>query len=166
MADLRSLSCSFDVITHLFLIVTHIWRLAILLCHIWAYRTMVKNPLMNDPDQDHLRGGTTYWYNSSCKKIQVNRSKSFWVMHTDRPTERPKCTALTLSSRSESNRLRGRVVKGVVGHLDHVWSYGVREVVSSIPDRGNIAGWVFHPTRTLVRFSHLNMPFLQNSEFI
>ena len=63
------------------------------------------------------------------------------------------------------NRLRGRVVKGV-GHLDHVWSYGVREVVSSIPDRGNIVGWVFHPTRWLVRFSHLNMPFLQNSEFI
>ena len=42
------------------------------------------------------------------------------------------------------DRLRGRVVKGV-GHLDHVWSYGVREVVSSIPDRGNIVGWVFHP---------------------
>ena len=57
------------------------------------------------------------------------------------------------------NRLRGRVVKGM-GHLDHVWSYGVREV-----DRGNIVGWVFHPTRWLVRFSHLNMPFLQNSEF-
>ena len=33
----------------------------------------------------------------------------------------------------------GRVVKGV-GHLDHVRSYGVREVVSSIPDRGNIVG--------------------------
>ena len=42
------------------------------------------------------------------------------------------------------NRLRGRVVKGV-GHLDHVWSYGVREVVSSIPDWGNIVGWIFHP---------------------
>ena len=40
--------------------------------------------------------------------------------------------------------LRGRVVMGV-GHLDHVWSYGVREVVSSIPDRGNIVGWVFRP---------------------
>ena len=37
------------------------------------------------------------------------------------------------------NRLRGRVVKGV-GHLDHVRSYGVREVMSSIPDRGNIVG--------------------------
>ena len=33
----------------------------------------------------------------------------------------------------------GRVVKGV-GHLDHVRSYGVREVVSSIPDQGNIVG--------------------------
>ena len=62
-------------------------------------------------------------------------------------------------------RRRGRVVKGV-GHLDHVWSYGVRKVVSSIPDRGNIVGWVFHPTRWLVRFPHLNMPFLPNSEFI
>ena len=40
----------------------------------------------------------------------------------------------------------GRLVKGM-GHLDHVWSYGVREVVSSIPDRGNIVGWVFHPTQ-------------------
>ena len=47
---------------------------------------------------------------------------------------------------------RGRVVKGV-GHLDHVWSYNVREVVSSIPDRGNTVGWVFHPTGWLVRFS-------------
>ena len=34
-------------------------------------------------------------------------------------------------------RRRGRVVKGV-GHLDNVWSYGVRKVVRSIPDRGNI----------------------------
>ena len=40
-----------------------------------------------------------------------------------------------------------------VGHLAHVWSYGVRKVVSSIPDRGNIVRWVFHPTRWLVRFS-------------
>ena len=38
----------------------------------------------------------------------------------------------------------GRVVKGV-GHLDHAWRYGVREVASSIPDRGNIVGRVFHP---------------------
>ena len=50
------------------------------------------------------------------------------------------------------NRRRGRVGKGV-GHLAHVWSYGVREVVSSIPDRGNIVGWVIHPTRRLERFS-------------
>ena len=33
------------------------------------------------------------------------------------------------------------------------WSYGVREVVSSNPDRDNIVGWVFHPTRWLARFS-------------
>ena len=36
----------------------------------------------------------------------------------------------------------------------YVWSYGVREVVSSIPDRGNIVGWVvLYPTRWLARFS-------------
>ena len=33
------------------------------------------------------------------------------------------------------------------------WRYGEREVVSSIPGRGNIVGWVFHPTRWLERFS-------------
>ena len=32
-------------------------------------------------------------------------------------------------------------------------SYGVREVGSSIPDRGNIVGWVFHPTRWLARIT-------------
>ena len=41
-----------------------------------------------------------------------------------------------------------------------------REVVSSIPDRGTVVGWVFSPTRQLVRFSHLNVPSFQNSEFI
>ena len=35
-----------------------------------------------------------------------------------------------------------------------------REVVSLSPDRGTIVGWVFTPTRQLVRFSH------QNSELI
>ena len=40
-----------------------------------------------------------------------------------------------------------------VGHLAHVWINGVREAVSSNPDRGNIVGWVFHPTRWLARFS-------------
>ena len=58
----------------------------------------------------------------------------------------------TTGWQQQINRRRGRVVKGV-GHLDHVWSYGVREVVSSIPDRGNIVGSVFHLTRWLVRFS-------------
>ena len=38
-----------------------------------------------------------------------------------------------------------------------------RDVVSSIPDRGTIAGQVFSPTRQLARFSHLNVPFFQNS---
>ena len=63
---------------------------------------------------------------------------------------------------SKISIINRRVVRGV-GHLDHVWSYGVRKVVSSIPDRGNIVpvGWVFHPTRWVVRFPHLNTPFLQ-----
>ena len=38
------------------------------------------------------------------------------------------------------------------------------EVVSSNPD--TIVGRVFSPTRQLVRFSHLNVPFFQNYEFI
>ena len=38
--------------------------------------------------------------------------------------------------------------------------------MSSIPDRGTIVGRVFSPTGQLVRFSHLNMPFFKNSEFI
>ena len=29
-----------------------------------------------------------------------------------------------------------------------------------------VVGSFFHPTRRLVRFPHLNMPFLPNSEFI
>ena len=40
------------------------------------------------------------------------------------------------------------------------------EVASVIPDRGTIVGWVFSPTRQLVRFSHLNVPFFLNSECI
>ena len=40
-----------------------------------------------------------------------------------------------------------------------------REVVSLSPDLGTLVG-VFTPTRQLVRFSHLNVPFFQNSEFI
>ena len=60
---------------------------------------------------------------------------------------------LKLLELSTSNiQCRGRVSKGV-GHLAHVWSHGVRKVVSSNPDRGNIVGWVFHPTRWLARFS-------------
>ena len=40
-----------------------------------------------------------------------------------------------------------------------------REVVSSSPDRGAIAGRVFSPTGQPVRFSHPNMPFFPNLEF-
>ena len=59
----------------------------------------------------------------------------------------PRCSRVCcLPILTRSHLVRGRVVKGV-GHLDHVWSYGAREVVSSIPDRGNIVGWVFHPDR-------------------
>ena len=49
-----------------------------------------------------------------------------------------RCVALALW-RASHIASQGRVVKAV-GHLDHVRSYGVREVVSSIPDRGNIVG--------------------------
>ena len=59
----------------------------------------------------------------------------------------------------------GRVVKGV-GHLDHVWSYGVWEVVSSIPDWGNTVGWVFHSTQVTGTVFSFEQPFLKNSEFI
>ena len=50
-------------------------------------------------------------------------------------------TLLRRSSRNPSGpyRRRGRVGKGV-GHLAHVSSYGVREVVSSNTHRGNIVG--------------------------
>ena len=41
-----------------------------------------------------------------------------------------------------------------------------REVVSSIPDRCTKVGQVYSPTRQLIRFSHLNVTFFQNSEFI
>ena len=41
------------------------------------------------------------------------------------------------------------------------WHYGVRKVVSSIPGRGNIVGWVFHPTRWLERFSLIWLPVKQ-----
>ena len=49
------------------------------------------------------------------------------------------CVFLLIMPVNTIYRLRGRVVKGV-GHLDHARSNGVREVVSSIPDRGNIVG--------------------------
>ena len=55
----------------------------------------------------------------------------------------------------------GRVVKGL-GHLDHVWNYGLREVVSSIPDRGNIVGCNYRPSASFLYevASHVNqLPF-------
>ena len=43
----------------------------------------------------------------------------------------------------------------------------VRDVVSSIPDLGNIVGWGFSSDQvTGTVFSHLIMPFLPNSEFV
>ena len=54
--------------------------------------------------------------------------------------------------------IRGRVTAAVAEWLGRrtpwsCWRYGEREVVSSIPGRGNIVGWVFHPSRWLERFS-------------
>ena len=51
---------------------------------------------------------------------------------------------LNTRTQSHNNRRRGRVVKGM-GHLDHVCSYSVREVESSIPDWGNIEEFVIRP---------------------
>ena len=52
-----------------------------------------------------------------------------------------------------------------MGHLgnDEVMEAGGHEFD---PRLGPIVGRVFSPTRQLVRFSHLNMPSFQNSEFI
>ena len=57
-----------------------------------------------------------------------------------------------------------RVVKGV-GHIGHdeAIEAGGREF-DARPE--HYVGWVFSPTRQPVRFSHPNMPFFQNSEFI
>ena len=62
--------------------------------------------------------------------------------------------------------LHGRVVKGV-GHLGHVEAMECgRSWVRSPTGALYIVGWVFSPTRQLVRFSHLNVPFFPSSEFI
>ena len=68
-------------------------------------------------------------------------------------------------------KLRRREVVSSASMAEWLWAWDTlatmklwrREVVSSNPDRGTI---VFSPTRQLVRFSHLNVPFFQNSEFI
>ena len=44
------------------------------------------------------------------------------------------------------------------------WSLGVREVMGSRPDRGNIVRRVFHPTWKLVRFSLLTCSSVPNSK--
>ena len=57
------------------------------------------------------------------------------------------------------------MVRGVghVGH-DEAMEAGGREFEPR--PGGTIAGRVFSPNRQPVRFSHLNVPFFQNSEFI
>ena len=58
------------------------------------------------------------------------------------------------------NRIHGRVVKGVGHHgHDEAMEAGGREFD---PRPGHYSS----PTRQLVWFSHLNMTFFQNSEFI
>ena len=46
-------------------------------------------------------------------------------------------------------------------HGDAMW-----EVGGSNPDRGTIAGGVFHPTGQLARFSPPNMPSIANSKCV
>ena len=85
---------------------------------------------------DVTRGHHDVWHNGTCLMSHVSDVTRVWC-HT--------CEVIHAWHHTRvMSRLRGRVVKGV-GHLDHVWGYRVREVVSSIPDRGNIVGWVFHP---------------------
>ena len=50
------------------------------------------------------------------------------------------------------------------GHLDHVWSYGVREVMSSILDRGNIVGLVFHQNRFIRSYYRPRRPLVAVAE--
>ena len=78
----------------------------------------------------------------------------------------PSCSSAHNYLSETFDRRRGRVGRGV-GHLDHVLSYGVREVVSSIPDRDNNSRMNFSSDQvTGTVFPHLIIPFLQNSEFI
>ena len=91
-------------------------------------------------DPPHFLVESFKW--TSCfRGIHLTSCLFGWIMVFHESHHRYQCVWIQLIIYN-----RGRVVKGV-GHLDHVWSYGVREVVSSIPDRGNIVGWVFHPTQ-------------------
>ena len=85
------------------------------------------------------------------QKLSLPRRK-WHPLHTRRLTLSSNLQKSVIWIRWNYYRRRGRVSKGV-GHFAHVWSCGVREVVSSNPDLGNIVGWVFHPTRWLAQFS-------------
>ena len=54
-------------------IITDVWRRGVLWWHILSYLPMVKNPVnkFSSPDTDHLRGGLSHSYNTSC----VNKSR-------------------------------------------------------------------------------------------
>ena len=122
-------------------------------CNLYADDTLVyccSNTINDLQECTHTCVSTIHeWYENN--RLVINASKSSIMV-------------VTTKQRVAFNNLR---VSKSVGHLAHVWSYGVRKVVSSNPDRGNIVGWVFSSDQvTGTVFPHLNMPLLPNSEFI
>ena len=90
-------------------------------------------------------------------------------LHSQAPSQTTPVTDTftNICSHRHHHKVSGRVCKGV-GHLDHIWSYGVRKVVSSIPDRGNNYSRMSFSSDQVTGtvFPHLKMIFLPNSEFI
>ena len=92
-------------------------------------------------------------YSSFCTQLEGHLEARLWndiftwtEQKVTKPRSNDKLSLFTLLTQCGHKITTAAMVKGM-GHLDHVWSYGVREVVSSIPDRGNIVVWVFHLTQ-------------------
>ena len=85
-----------DVIRHFFIIM-HFWHHCLLWWHILSYLRDGEESFNKFLSPDHLRGGPSHMY--SC----VNRSNSFWVMHTDKQTNK-QTYSNPLLERSNYNR--------------------------------------------------------------
>ena len=119
----------------------HMYYLSII-----ALYSIIKKPAVHTPCIFCLVSSQSYLQTSESILVACTNSPSasaWWTWSFRLCTTVRSSTTVSNTDHAQLC-LRGRVVKGV-GHLDHVWSCGVREVVSSIPDRGNIVGWVFHP---------------------